>query len=52
VDLCDNNQYSFLAEMERLILSGYRIALNERFDLMPCCYIATMVLPNQDTASV
>jgi hypothetical protein len=52
VNLCDNNPYVFLLEIERLILAGYRLNLNEQFDLLPGCYIATMVLPDQDTASV
>lgn len=50
VNLCDSNPYVFLTELERLILAGYRLDLNEMFTMFPGCYTATVALPEAATA--
>lgn len=45
VNLCDGNPYTFLIELQRLILAGYRLDLDQMFAMFPGCYTATVALP-------
>jgi hypothetical protein len=52
VDLCENNPHTFLIELQRLIRLGYQLDFTQQFDFLPMCYVASVVMPDQETASV
>lgn len=45
VILCETNPYTFLVEVERLLIAGYRIDFNEPIDLFMNVFTATLALP-------
>lgn len=51
VALCETNPHGFLIELERLILSGYRLDLEAMVALHPLCCIATVRLPEAGAAT-
>lgn len=50
VALSHQSPHSFLLELERLILAGYRLDLSQQFALHPLCCICTVALPEAATA--
>lgn len=51
VALCHQNPHSFLLELERLILAGYRVDEGQMIALHPLCCIATVRLPEAGVAN-
>ena len=51
VALCQTSPYSFLVELERLIVMGYRLDLEQMVALHPSCCIATVRLPEAGAAT-
>ena len=45
VILCETNPYTFLVEVEKLILAGYRIDFSSSIDMYVNVFAATLALP-------
>ena len=50
VTLCKTDPISFLTELQSLIVSGYRLDLEQMVALLPTCCFATVRLPEAGIA--